>query len=73
MIEWLREKKTNIRKCPEKQNRMEKSRTITFPFTVGTNKIHESIYLDLVIHLEDRIKSFNGLSPHHKGKKSGKD
>jgi len=38
VIEWLREKKNNIRKCPEKQNRMEKSRTITFPFTVGTNK-----------------------------------
>lgn len=25
-------------RCPEKQNRTEKSRTITFPFTIGTNK-----------------------------------
>lgn len=55
--------------CPEKQNGTEKSRAITSPFTTGTNKIHESIYLDLAIYLEERIKNFDALSPHHKEKK----
>ena len=57
--------------CPEKQNRTEKSRTITFPFTIGTNKQNPwSIYLDLAIYLEERINNFDRLSTHHKGKKN---
>ena len=40
-----KEKQHKKMHCPEKQNRTEKSRTITFPFTIGTNKQNPWKYL----------------------------